>query len=333
MAIFSEDTKQKINFGIKVASECFKVFMACLLSVFVPQNCEGEVCTFDQNFEDLSNYNSFVLAWNFLTLSSFIYLYWVDTRNEIWLINAFDQDRTKPDNYLSTDIKDYPEVLTKLKEHNQKVKNVYFFTTGLYIVNIVLSSVLVLYYYYYDIKTLTALITNSLLVVDKLINGVSISMRANNENSAISLYAKEPVLYNVIDKDLRRKLSVKQNITIDNIEEVIMEPVDINVDVQVNEIPGNPNEIQVNTNEIPVDISNNTNEIPGNPDEIPVNTISDNTQENNDNGAGAISNIEISENLERNNIVIQSTTLENVSVIMDASGNSEIRNRTPHNTD
>jgi len=160
-------------------------------------------------------------------------------------------------------------------------------------------------------------------------------MRANSENAAISLYAKEPVLYNVIDKDLRRKLSVKQNITIDNIEEVIMEPVDINVDVQVNtnEIPvdisNNTNEIPGNPNEIPVD----TNEIPGNPNEIPVNTISNNTQENNDNGAGAISNIEISENLERNNIVIQSTTLENVSVIIDASGNSEIRNRTPHNTD
>lgn len=203
----TQDTKEKIGFYIKVLTECFKVFMACLLAVFVPQLCENQdtqethVCTISENFTDLSSYNKAALAFNFITLGVFIYMYYVDTRNETWLINSFDQDRSKPDNYLKQELETNTNLKTQLEFNTRFVWYVYVVATIFFVVNLAMSAVLVLYFYYYDIKTVTALVTNVLLLTDKLINGITISDRAQKEQQALSLYAKEPVLYNIIDKD------------------------------------------------------------------------------------------------------------------------------------
>ena len=53
--------KEYIQLIISNAVEIFKVFMACLLSVFVPQHCPetGTTCTLKDNFNNLSMFNEF----------------------------------------------------------------------------------------------------------------------------------------------------------------------------------------------------------------------------------------------------------------------------------
>lgn len=199
--MFSEDTKQKLSFYSQVLGECFKVFMACLLGIFVPQNCEGHVCSLEENLSDLTYYNAFVLAWNFLTLALFMFVYYNDTCNETWLINSFDQKRDKPDNNLDQELNTYPKLREDLVYRTTKVYRSYLVSTIVFAINTVVSGVLVFYFYYYDFKTVTVLLTNVSLQITKMINGLTVSKRGLEEKLAISLYAKEPVLYNVIDKD------------------------------------------------------------------------------------------------------------------------------------
>ena len=199
--MFSEDTQQKLSFYSQVLGECFKVFMACLLAIFVPQNCEGHVCSLEENLSDLTHFNAFVLAWNFLTLALFMFVYYNDTCNETWLINSFDQKRDKPDNNLDTELNIYPKLREDLVYRTTKVYRSYLVSTIVFAINTIVSGVLVFYFYYYDFKTVTVLLTNVSLQITKMINGLTVSKRGLDEKLAISLYAKEPVLYNVIDKD------------------------------------------------------------------------------------------------------------------------------------
>jgi hypothetical protein len=57
-SMLSEDNKQRIKSFLLFILEFFKVLMATLLAVFVPQNCpeslNGE-CTMSDNFTDLTN--------------------------------------------------------------------------------------------------------------------------------------------------------------------------------------------------------------------------------------------------------------------------------------
>ena len=91
----SQDFSQKINMLSNLSGEFFKVVMACLLAIFVPQSCNGDVCSFDQNFSSLNIFNAFVLGFNFLTLGNFLYLYWVEVKRETWIINHLDYDENE----------------------------------------------------------------------------------------------------------------------------------------------------------------------------------------------------------------------------------------------
>ena len=92
----NQDTQQSITVATSFASDAFKVLMASLLCIFVPQQCDNiqsnkdifietygnnsfantlngttnlvHICTFNENFTDLIDYNTFVLAFNFITL-------------------------------------------------------------------------------------------------------------------------------------------------------------------------------------------------------------------------------------------------------------------------
>ena len=101
----NQDVQQNMTVVTSFASDAFKVIMASLLCIFVPQQCQtiednrdifiaqfgdiaivehingtttqSHICTFNENFTDLIDYNTFVLAFNFITLSYFIYLYYI----------------------------------------------------------------------------------------------------------------------------------------------------------------------------------------------------------------------------------------------------------------
>jgi len=239
----SQDTQQNLTVATSFISDAFKVVMASLLCIFVPQQCEQTknnsdilisifgnninnnlelnilngttdelyICTFTDNFNNLTKFNLFVLAFNFFTLSYFIYLYYIELKRETWLINNFDYDKEKPDDNILTLKDTFPNVMENLQKHNYKYMLTYKYLFILYIINFVSSAVLVLYFYYYDYRTITTLLTNFILCSNKIRIGRKVSKDSYIKEYAYSFYNGKNLSFNVIDhkylKDEEQMLS------------------------------------------------------------------------------------------------------------------------------
>ena len=230
----SQDTQQGISVITGLASDSFKVVMASLLSVFVPQACTVDennssifnsefestlplssmitidgvingtqpithICTFQENFTNLIDYNSFVLAFNFFTLGYFTYLYTVEIRRERWMIANLDYDKEKPDDAILTLKESYPEIMDQLQAHNTKYMRTYKYLHVIYIMNFIFSAVLVLYYYYLDYRTATTLVTNTILCSNKIRIGRELAIQSAKKEFAYSFYNNKNISFNTID--------------------------------------------------------------------------------------------------------------------------------------
>jgi hypothetical protein len=233
----NQDTQQNITVTVNFISDGFKVLMASLLSVFVPQKCEiyvpnidifnntfgsmdwvitlnqnisftrdingttldEHICTLKENFSDLINFNSFVLAFNFLTLFLFMYLYYIELNREKWLISHFDYDKEKTDEAILSVRVEYPDIHDKLQEKNYKYMCAYKYLAIIYSLNMLFSSVLLFYYYYYDYRTATAFLTNIILCSNKMRVGRLISKESYEKGYAYSFYNIKNISFNKID--------------------------------------------------------------------------------------------------------------------------------------
>jgi len=230
-----QDTQQNITVTISFVGDAFKVVMASLLCIFVPQQCAQiennsdilratfgnnqlsneqinqianqlngttyvlHICSFNENFTNLIDYNTFVLAFNFVTLGYFIYLYYIELKRETWLINNFDYDKEKPDENILTLKDTFPEVMEILQKYNYRYMLTYKYLLILYIANFAFTAVLVLYYYYLDYRTVTALLTNVTLCSNKIRIGRSVSKESYEKEHAYSFYNTKNLGFNVID--------------------------------------------------------------------------------------------------------------------------------------
>ena len=223
----NQDTQQSLTVTVSFASDAFKVLMASLLCVFIPQQCDdiqtnkdifiatygnysfadtlngttnlAHICTFNENFSDLIDYNTFVLAFNFITLGYFIYLYYIELHRERWMIDNLDYDKEKPDENILTLKETYPDVIEKLQQHNYKYMLTYKYLHILYICNFLFSAFLVLHYYYYDYRTITTLLTNFILCSNKIRIGRTIAIESYEKEYAFSFYNNKNMSFNVID--------------------------------------------------------------------------------------------------------------------------------------
>ncbi len=223
----NQDVQQNMTVVTSFASDAFKVIMASLLCIFVPQQCQtiednrdifiaqfgdiaivehingtttqAHICSFNENFADLIDYNTFVLVFNFITLGYFIYLYYIELRREKWLIYNFDYDKEKSDENILTLKDTFPDVMETLQKYNYKYMITYKYLHILYIFNFIFSAILVLYYYYYDYRTVTALLTNVILCSNKIRIGRSVSKESYKNEYAYSFYNNKNLSFNVID--------------------------------------------------------------------------------------------------------------------------------------
>jgi hypothetical protein len=197
---YKQDTQQRINVFTSFVSDSFRVVMATLLSVFVPQNCQGHICSFEENTSNLIEYNIFVLAFNFLTLFVFILLYIVELYREKWMISHFDYDKNFDELYLKTFKNQYSEIFEKLNRLNRyyilAYKNVRYF----YILNFIFSAILVYHYYYLDYKSITVLLTNVALCWNKIKQGLKIASDSHTHELAYSFFNTVNLSFNTMDK-------------------------------------------------------------------------------------------------------------------------------------
>jgi hypothetical protein len=205
----SQDFSQKVNMISNLSGEFFKVIMACLLAIFVPQSCNGEVCSFDQNFSDLNIYNAFVLAFNFLTLGSFLYTYSVEVKRENWIINHLDYDENESEYNIHKFKESHKKITTRLGEINLQYRKVYTILQYLYVCNFIFSAVLVFHFYYLDYRTITTLLTNIILCWSKISKGLELADKSVKSEIALSYYNFVNISFNTIDTDYLNKTNTE----------------------------------------------------------------------------------------------------------------------------
>ncbi len=214
----SQDFSQKVNMLSNLSGEFFKVLMACLLAIFVPQSCNGDVCSFSQNFSELNIYNSFVLAFNFLTLASFLYTYWVEVKRENWIINHLDYDENESEYNLHKFKDSYSKITSRLEEINAKYFKTYKTLKYLYVCNFIFSAVLVFHFFYLDYRTITTLLTNIILCWSKISKGYELAEKSVKSEIALSYYNFVNISFNIIDPDYINRTT---NLTDNNKETAI----------------------------------------------------------------------------------------------------------------
>lgn len=235
----SQDTQQQIALVSGLLGELFKITMSCLLSVFVPQSCNGSTCSIDQNFSDLSAFNLFVIIYNFMTLGFFIILYIIEVHRETWLIqhlekdpgisesNLFDGENFQSESGGLVSFKvAYPKLHAELESLNTRYLNIYNIITFFYITNSVFSGVLVFYYYYLDYRTVTGFFTNIMLCSSKIRSGRGVATQAFTDklipngqqtkkvrNIAISYYNTQFVAFNIVDPDYSNAIRKNEKVS------------------------------------------------------------------------------------------------------------------------
>jgi hypothetical protein len=198
------DNKEILTSIFLTFVEGYKIWLASLLAIFVPQYCPdtGITCSFQDNFTELDTYNTFVLAFNFFTLFLFNYTFYIQNKREHYIITHLDVDDSKGNNTLSENIHNYQKILEKIKQYNIKCYNVIIYTSIVFVLNTIFSSVLVFYFFYDGFRTVTTLIANVLLVSAKLYKFYDITKECIGDKPlALSVFRESPISYNVIDQD------------------------------------------------------------------------------------------------------------------------------------
>ena len=212
---------------IKVAGifmlQIYKVTTGTMMSLFVPQNCDGQICSLTQNYENDDVYHKLVLYWNMFSMFTFFSYYLIELRREEWAIKYLDIDNDKPDNCLKEIIRNEPQLDRKMDSLNIYYYKTLVFNCLVYTINVGLT-VKLLYDDYHSMSTISCFISFTLLVLMKLYNSIIVAYESVKNDKMLSAYMMEFVSYNVLDSDY-----VKTEPLIEDIEEVpsILKPEEI----------------------------------------------------------------------------------------------------------
>ena len=200
LEIKNEDLYQRISVLINILFEFYRVISCSLLIIFIPQKCNNDkICTINDKMKWNSMFYGISLAYNFVTLFIFCFLYFLEMRRENVLIKYLDVNPGLP--YNKADVEKLLELIPVNKKqkllyvHNyyQKYANIMIYV---YIVNAVLS-VIVVTKYRIPNQTISTFITYILFVLIKLNNVYSI---ANTEEYTFySAYLTTNMQFNDID--------------------------------------------------------------------------------------------------------------------------------------
>tara|TARA_B110000116_G_scaffold246774_1_gene238747 strand:- start:2909 stop:3592 length:684 start_codon:yes stop_codon:yes gene_type:complete len=199
----SADDKMKINNLISMALMFIKIVMACFPLLVVPQKCESFSCN---NQEKIIYWNAFFIP-NILSFVSFLNLYYIQYKRELFLIDKFDEDDEIAEDELNNEIQkpEYSDIYQKILFYNKRIKisNEICFLT--FMANTIGSSILILIYTYLDTTTFTVILTNSLLIQSKLSQIRKISQCDDLAMSSVSVKQR---VYNIIDRDVSGKTRI-----------------------------------------------------------------------------------------------------------------------------
>jgi len=204
----NQDFKQKVSMFLTYGMELYKSLMSSLLTIFVPQSCNNEICSISDNFSRDTAYGYFTLSFNFFALLVFIILYIFEAKREFKLINYLEVNQKKARDNTSVEGN-----LTSLSM-NRKDKlvnhDIYYMYSGfvsfiVFILNIIFS-IIFISGNYLDSQTITVFLTNIIFMGSKLYDIYSIIQ--TDKFIFFSAYLKRKVQFNDVDPDKKEKLEL-----------------------------------------------------------------------------------------------------------------------------
>ena len=127
--MFDVDFVQRIKVTGLFFLQFYKIVTGTMLTLFIPQNCDGEICSLNDNFKNDQPYHQMALCWNSMTLIGFLMLYVYELKRENWSIEYLDIDNNKPDNALKS-------IIIKEKKLDKRMDelNLYYYRIAIFII-------------------------------------------------------------------------------------------------------------------------------------------------------------------------------------------------------
>jgi len=196
-----QDFNQKLNVGITLILEIYRVLMGAFLVVFVPQKCEETICSTSQNINREDSLSQTAISFNIITALSFLALYFIEVKRENKMISYLEVN-----NFTPTDDTAVGVALEKLAtgkkqtiwDYDRYYQRAGYVSTVAFTLNSILSFIVV-YTNYLDSKTFTVFLTNLLLMGLKVAD--VFSTVNTPKNIFYSAYLKNKVQYNDVDPD------------------------------------------------------------------------------------------------------------------------------------
>ncbi len=205
--MLTENRKEKCSTLTTLGLEAFKVFMACLLSLFVSQKCQDHDCNISEKFSEDTTENYLVLTLNFVTLSFFLVGYNIEYLREQYIIHHFNNNPQLSDHHIANIIDKVPHVQKKLMVWNKRFYYITMASIVIGFLNFVFSGLYIYYYHYNGTRTLTSLVTNILLISNTVYSNYKISRKSYLEVFAYSSSRMEPISYNDFDDKIKSTLA------------------------------------------------------------------------------------------------------------------------------
>lgn len=226
------DTKQRITTFFSMCLEFYKVLMGTFLVVFVPQQCNDNICTMSENFFNGTVLNTTGNVCNFVTFTSIGTLYFIELKRENWCIQYLDIDDEKSTNNLDTEIEAYPKYKAQMARLNTHYIRSVYVALFMMITNFVVSGVTV-YQSYTGTNSITTFLSFFMLVFMKLYSSWTVGALSIKDERANSAYMKEPKTYNTIDADYRIEDAPNNNVSTNVvIEEKMVDPDDVELKME-----------------------------------------------------------------------------------------------------
>jgi len=188
----------------------YKILTGTMLTLFIPQNCNGQICTITENYENPDVYHKTTLYWNIFTMFFFMLTYFYELKRENWSIKFLDIDYNFSDNNLKSIIVKEPKLNKQMDRLNLRYRNIVCITIFLYFVNLCLT-IRLLNKNYHSSSTLSCFASFSLLVMMKLYNSYNVGYQSKKNDKMMSAYSSEFISYNVLDEDYLKNKKIVNN--------------------------------------------------------------------------------------------------------------------------
>ena len=201
-----QDTTQRINVGIQVLLEMYRVITSSLLILFVPQICDDHICTTTENLVwETSTYNT-GLCFNFISMAFLVNMYYLELVRENRLIKYLKVNPELANN--NEEVGKQLQLLSDNKKNkiftiNKYYRLSFYVAVCIYSLNMMVSAAAV-NKYYAGSQTTSTFVTYVLFIATKFASVKTLV--STDKNIFYSAYIKANVQFNDVDEDNKQKI-------------------------------------------------------------------------------------------------------------------------------